>query len=84
MADNQELAELRAQIAALEARMQQRPSGSPIAGRVPCATHTHIHVQPFELCYMPIPPGEGDDLLLKQQLSRIEAQLDRVIALLEK
>ncbi len=60
MADEQELAALRAQIAALEAQMQQRPAGTAIAGGMPYAVHTHIHPQCFELCYMP-PPG-GDDM----------------------
>jgi hypothetical protein len=87
MADEQELAGLRAQVAALEAQVQQmqRPAGATVPGRMPYAVHTHIHASPFELCYMPIPPGGGDDdAPLQQQLSRIEAQLERVIALLEK
>ncbi|MGI8857079.1 MAG: hypothetical protein ACR2JW_15125 [Thermomicrobiales bacterium] len=85
MADEQELAALRAQIAALEARVQQRPAGATFAGGFPYAVHTHIHPQCFELCYMPIPSGgEDDDAPLQRQLSRIEAQLERVIALLEK
>ena len=87
MADEQELAGLRAQVAALEAQVQQmqRPAGATTPGGTPYAVHTHIYPQCFELCYMPIPSGgEDDDAPLRHQLSRIEAQLERVIALLEK
>jgi hypothetical protein len=89
MADNQDLAALRTQVAALEARLQQtqppQSPGAPAPGAVPYVMHGHIHPACFELCYMPSPPPvEDDDAPIRQQLGRIEEQLERVIALLEK
>ena len=87
MADNQDLAALRAQVTALEARLQQtQPPQAPEAeapGGTSYVMHGHIHPACFELCYMP-PPVGGDDAPIRQQLGRIEEQLERVIALLEK
>ena len=87
MADTQDLAALRAQVAALEARLQQaqppQTGGESTPGGPAYVMHGHIHPACFELCYMP-PPVGGDDAPIRQQLGRIEEQLERVIALLEK
>jgi hypothetical protein len=88
MADEQNLAALRAQVAALETKLQaMQPSSSAAtgAGTQPHVVHTHVFGQCFAFCYMPSPPiGDDDDAPMRQQLSHIEEQLDRVIALLEK
>ncbi len=87
MADDQDLTALRAQVTALETQLKQmqppHASGAPAPRGASYVMHTHVHPAYFELCYMPPPMGD-DDAPTRQQLGRIEEQLERVIALLEQ
>jgi hypothetical protein len=82
MADERELAALKAQVAAIERAHAQDSAGKAVREYI-------VHSQVFSDCHEPIegpepPTGPGSRASVHERLNRIEEQLQRVIALLEK
>jgi hypothetical protein len=81
MATEQELAALKAQVAAIERAHAQDGASKAMREYI-------VHAQVFSDCHEPIEgpesPTEPEGASVHERLNRIEGQLARVIALLEK